>query len=1189
MSEETPVSNEKAPENTSVPEVNASEAPPEETKEEDSPKGPPFVHLHLHTSYSLLDGGIRIGDLMEHCKKHGMNAVALTDHGQLFGAVEFFKKAKKAGIKPLIGVETYIAPSGRSSRIHKEKNYHLVLLAKNLEGYRNLCRLVSFANIEGFYKKPRIDHELLEKHKEGLIVTSACRAGEIPQLILRNEYEAAKKAALWHKELFGEDYYLEIQRDGTREQEIANEGVIRLAKELDIDLIATCDAHFLTEEDHQAHQALLALGQGKLLGDPGMGEAYTTGHHVRSPERMWQDFGDIPEALENTVKIAEKIDCEIPLGENFLPHFPVPEGMDEAGYFEQLAREGLKERIAELPYEVDEEAYLKRLEYEIGVILKMDFPGYFLIVQDFIIYAKKNGIPVGPGRGSGAGSMVAYALRITDLDPIHHGLIFERFLNPERISMPDFDVDFCMNRREEVIRYVTEKYGADNVAQIVTYGTLKARGVVRDVCRVMDIKVAEADTIAKMIPSMPPNLTLSKAVADEPKLRETCESNPKYSEMLQTALKLEGLHRHTGLHAAGVVISEMPLWEYCPIFRDRSTGQYVSQFAKSEVEAAGLVKFDFLGLKTLTVIDEAMKLVNRDREDPIDIEKLTLDDPKVYSLISTGDTNGIFQMESGGFQQMLRTLKPDRFEDIVAAVALYRPGPMKIIPTFVARKHGREEIKLVDPILEPILRETYGLIVYQEQVMQIGVQMAGFTMGKADKLRKAMGKKKAELMAELLDDFVSGAVEKGFDKTVVERVKNEMVDFAQYGFNKSHAAAYAVISYRTAWLKTYYPLEFLAATLTCDMESTEKVVKFIHETKQMGIPVRPPCVNNSRLEFTVEDGGIRFGLGAIKGLGKGAIESMIEERNTRPFDNLYDFCDRIDSQKLNKRGIEAMVYAGAFDFEGVERHRLLAAVPKAVEAAQQKQRDRETGQVSLFDAFAGSGGEAMAALTNYEYPEVPPWTEKERLQAEKASLGLFLSAHPMDRYTVQARRYTKLTLETVHRMADQEMVTVIGIMSELKDKPTKNGKGRFAIFKLEDPVGSIDCLMFGRVYEDYSENLLADEPLVVTGKMIVEQTEDSVRRKIRVDRLQQLAKIVERKTRRIHLSLSPGTDRTLLQELKGLFEENPGDVPVSMHCAEPGRFDAEVKLPVTTWSIGLTDELLNRLESILGKDTVMLV
>ena len=1181
MPEEPPVITEQSPQTPP-----ASEG--EKDRTEESPKGPPFVHLHLHTSYSLLDGGIRIDDLMKHCKKHGMDAVALTDHGQLFGAVEFFKKAKKAGIKPLIGVETYIAPSGRSSRNHKEKNYHLVLLAKNLEGYRNLCRLVSFANIEGFYKKPRIDHELLEKYKEGLIVTSACRAGEVPTLILRGDYEAAKKAALWHKEQFGGDYYLEIQRDGTKEQEIANEGVIRLARELNIELIATCDAHFLTEEDHQAHQALLALGQGKLLGDPGMGEAYTPGHHVRSPERMWQDFGDIPEALENTMKVAEKIECDIPLGENFLPHFPVPEGMSERSYFEHLAREGLTERIAELPYEVDEEAYRERLEYEIGVIVKMDFPGYFLIVQDFISYAKEHGIPVGPGRGSGAGSMVAYALRITDLDPIRHGLIFERFLNPERISMPDFDVDFCMNRREEVIRYVTEKYGADNVAQIVTYGTLKARGVVRDVCRVMDIKVAEADTIAKLIPTMPPNLTLSKAVEDEPKLKETCESNPKYSEMLHTALKLEGLHRHTGLHAAGVVISEKPLWEYCPIFCDRSTGQYVSQFAKSEVEAAGLVKFDFLGLKTLTVVDEAMKLVNRDREEPIDIEKLPLDDPKVYALISTGDTNGIFQMESGGFQQMLRTLKPDRFEDIVAAVALYRPGPMKIIPTFVARKHGREEIKLVDPVLEPILRETYGLIVYQEQVMQIGVQMAGFTMGKADKLRKAMGKKKAELMRELLEDFVSGAVEKGFSKQVVERVKNEMVDFAQYGFNKSHAAAYAVISYRTAWLKTYYPLEFLAATLTCDMESTDKVVKFIQETKQMGIEVLPPCANHSRLEFTVENGCIRFGLGAIKGLGRGAIETMIEARESRPFDSLYDFCDRIDFQKLNKRAIEAMVHAGAFDFEGIERHRLTAAVPRAVESAQQRQRDRETGQTSLFDAFGGGDGAGMAALTTYEYPDAPAWTEKERLQAEKASLGLFLSAHPMDRYTAQARRYTRLTLESVQRVADQEIVTVIGVMSELKDKPTKNGKGRFAIFKLEDPVGSIDCLMFGRVYEDYNENLLADEPLVVTGRLLVEQTEDSVRRKIRVDRLQQLAKLVERKTRRIHVSLPPGCDSSVIQDLKTLFQENPGDVPVSVHCIEPGSFDAEIKLPVTTCSIGITNELLNHLESLLGKDTVML-
>jgi DNA polymerase-3 subunit alpha len=1141
-----------------------------------------FVHLHLHSSYSLLDGAVKLPNLISLVQELGMSTVALTDHGNMHGAIDFYKRAKKAGIKPILGCEIYVAQADRKSRSER-RSYHLVLLAENNKGYENLCYLVSMANLEGFYRKPRIDHQILADHHEGLIATSACLSGEIPVAIRENRLDDARKLALEYKELFGpENFFLEVQMNGIPAQTIVNDELVKISKELDIPLIGTNDVHYLLPEDSDYHDTLLCIGRGKLKNDPNRARYDTDTLYLRPASEMKMLFSEFPGAVENTVRVAERCHVELELDEPKLPLFVVPDGYDQDSYFEKMTREGFAERLVHLPYEIDLAKYEKRLEYEMDVIKRMKFSGYFLIVADFIQWGKNNGIPVGPGRGSGVGSLVAYSLKITDLDPIPYKLIFERFLNPERISMPDFDVDFCMNRRDEVINYVTNKYGKDKVGQIATFGTLKARGVVRDVCRVFDIPVAEADRIAKCIPEGP-KTTLDSALEEEPRLKEVLAEKPEYRSMYETALRLEGMHRHTGVHAAGIVISEKPLWNISPLLQNE--GQLITQYAKDEVEAVGLVKFDFLGLKTLTVIDEAVRLVNKTRPagDPLNILAIPLDDPKVYNLISSGDTNGVFQMESGGFQRMLKRLKPDRFEDIILAVAIYRPGPMQYIPNCVDRKFGREEIQLVHPVLEPILMDTYGLIVYQEQVMQIAAEMGGFSMGQADTLRKAMGKKKAKLMTDMLEKFSAGAMERGYSAEIIERVTNDMVTFASYGFNKSHAAAYGLISYQTAYLKTYYPKEFLAATLTND----DNVVKFVQEAKRMGVKVLPPCANESNFEFTVEGGAIRFGLGAVKGVGGGAIDAIIESRKEKPYTSIYNFCERVDLSRVNKKAIESLIKAGAFDFSGIGRSRILASVEKAVDSGNAKRKERESGQINLMDMFAKASPSNTGTAFQEDYQEVQEWTERERLGYESESMGLYLSAHPMDRYQEEARRYTKSEINRVTEMDNREEVVLAGVVASLRDMPTRDGKGRMAFFMIQDSFGMIECCVFKRAYPDCAEHLSCEEPLLVYGQVMVDGEGDESVHKISVSKIVPLIDVMKSRAKRVHIHFMSDSSQNEIGRLAQTLSQFPGACPVVCHVKREGEYESLVALP-QKWCVDPSTEMLDHVETLIGQNSVVL-
>ena len=977
-----------------------------------------FTHLHLHTQYSLLDGAIRLDDLFPRILERGMKSVAMTDHGNLFGALDFYETARKHGVKPIFGCETYVAPD-RHDRTERKSN-HLILLAKDNVGWKNLSYLNSMGYLEGFYYNPRIDKKLLREHSEGLIGLSACLGGEVAQTCMRRGSDAGEAVAREFDDIFGRgNFFLELQPNGLEEQEQVNGSLIALSRKTGIPLIATNDCHYLNQQDARAHEILMCVQQKKTIHDEKRMHHRNEAFFVKTPAEMDAYFAHTPEAMENAARIGELCNVTFDLGNTYLPKFKVPEGYDSGSYVQHLAEEGLKKRIEvahKRGQKVDGDAYLARLNLELGVIKKMDFPGYFLIVWDFIRYAKEHGIPVGPGRGSGAGSLVAYCLRITDIDPIANKLLFERFLNPERVSMPDFDIDFCMNRRDQVINYVTDKYGKDNVGQIITMHQIKARSGVRDIGRAMGLPFADTDKIAKFVPEpiqgkSPP---IAEAIEQEPRLKALYDENPTYRELLDVAKKLEGLNRHAGKHAAGIVIAEKPLWEYVPCFRPAGDEGIVTQYDKDRVEKVGLVKFDFLGLKTLTVIQTALDLINREKqangEEPLDLALLDNDDPGVYKMITAADVTGVFQLESSGFRELLKKLKPDCFEDIVAAGALYRPGPLEggMVDDFIDRKHGRKKVEYDHPSLEPILRDTYGVIVYQEQVMQISSVLAGYSLGKADLLRRAMGKKKADVMAKEKAGFLEGAKEKKVDPKVAERVFDLMEKFAGYGFNRSHSAAYGMLTYQTAYLKHYFPVEFFAALLTCDKDDTDAIVKFIAEAKGHGIRVLRPDINESDNNFTVvklppatatpaasatatanvihhchllllsplprqwervrvrvrpaprEEGAIRFGLGAVKGVGEGAVDIIQAARSEGgPFTSLFDFCKRVDGRKVNRKVIEALIKSGAFDgpaqAAGVSRARTYGAIGTASDRAAATQRDKDSGQTSLLGLFGGGG------------------------------------------------------------------------------------------------------------------------------------------------------------------------------------------------------------------------------------------
>jgi len=1521
--------------------------------------GADFVHLHLHTLYSLLDGAIRMPDLVETVRAKGMRAVAVTDHGNLFGAIDFYKRAKDAGIKPIFGCEAYVAgPKGRKDRTERVA-HHLVLLAKNEEGWRNLRYLVSMGYLEGHYYHPRIDKELLAKHSRGLYGLTACLGGEVTSLARQGDMDGARRAALEYKEIFEPGhFFLEIQSNGMPDQVAANERIKELSRDLDIPLVATADAHYVRREDAKAHELLMCIAQGCTYDDPKRMRQETSELYIKSPEEMLAYFSDVPEAVWNTVRIAENCNVELELGKVHLPQFQVPEGFDNDSYLAHLARTGLDQRFKELEgrYPIDKDEYRKRLELEIEVIQRMGFSGYFLIVQDFINWAKQNGIPVGPGRGSGAGSLVAYALRITDIDPIPYGLLFERFLNPERVSMPDFDVDFCQTRREKVIDYVTRKYGELNVGQIITFGQLSAKSAIKDVARVLGLSFSESNELTKNIPNLIDGkpATIEKALEIDPRLRERVESDPKIREVVEIARALEGLNRQAGMHAAGVVIADKPLWEYVPVYQPAGEKVLVTQFAKDEVEAAGLVKFDFLGLKTLTVIDNAIRMINENHpEANLTPNRIPLDDPATYQMISRGDTQGVFQLESSGFTELLRKLKPDCFEDIVAAVALYRPGPLGsgMIDDFIDRKHGRQKVTYPHPDLEPILRPTYGVIVYQEQVMQIAQVMGGYSLGRADLLRRAMGKKKPEVMQKERAGFIEGAKARGIDEKLAGEIFDLMEKFAAYGFNKcvvgdtrvvdaatgrrmtvrelfergggietlsldekegrivarkvtdvvengvkpvfelrtalgkrivatgnhpfltpsgwkwlqdlrpgeaiatpavlplekgrhwprhqivalaallsappaedgsgfvlefesealaedfayaarcfaysaveryglgvrircpaafaresaiggataarlqpaeecgfvawaralgvgnggrripeevftladgdlelllgrlwsargtlsatprllvdseemaldvqhllcrlgivaavrpvqhgykvrvlgganlerfyhrivphvlgrneerralsahilarprereesaqihwdevvaieprgeqmtydltvdethnfvadgivvhnSHSAAYAVITMQTAWLKCHYPAEFMAALLTSDADRTDKLVAHIADAKARGIEVLPPDINASAYSFHGKGSTIRFGLSGIKGVGDSAIEAILEARKEGPFLGLFDFCERVDLRRVNRKVIECLVRCGAFDSVGVPRWVLFASIDKALERGQAAQRDRAIGQASLFGLLGGGGGSGSSAEPGKDgpYVECEPWTEKEMLAGEKETLGFYVTGHPLDPYAEEIRRYATCDIATLlSRGKAGETVRIVGVPSALRTRPTKSGR-LMGFATLEDLTGSIEVICFsgprraapGREGEPRREGgfevwqplLEGDEPLLVTGTVQINgRDEENPVAELIADDIVPLAEVRAQTASRLTLRLEAGqVSEERLARARKLLESHPGHLPVEVMIRLPEGTVARLRL--RDHRVAPSDELRDRL------------
>ncbi|RMH42146.1 MAG: DNA polymerase III subunit alpha [Deltaproteobacteria bacterium] len=1166
-----------------------------------------FTHLHLHTQYSLLDGAIRLKDLFPRVLDLGMDAVAATDHGNMFGAVDFYTRAKEHGVKPIFGCETYVAATDRRDRTNR-RNFHLILLAKNEVGYKNLSYLNSMGFLEGFYYHPRIDKQLLRDHSEGLIGLSACLGGEVAQTFHKQGREAAEQVALEYKDIFAPgDFYLELMPNGLPEQDELNEELAKMGPKLGIPLVATNDCHYVEQADARAQEILLCIQSGKTTADEKRLRHTVDSYFIKSPEQMNAAFRHIPEALENTVAIARRCNVELELNQTYLPQYRVPEGHDTVSYFREVVDKGLERRFEEMRRRgkaFDPDQYRERIAHELRIIEQMGFPGYFLIVWDFINWAKEHGIPVGPGRGSGAGSLVAYAMRITDIDPIEFNLLFERFLNPERISMPDIDVDFCMNRRDEVIRYVQEKYGRDRVGQIATFHQLKARGVIRDIARVMQIPYAEADRLAKLVPEpqqgkSPP---VMKAVDQEPELKKLYEEDPKARELLDIAAALEGLNRHVGMHAAGVVIAEKPLWEYVPCCRGKND-EIVTQFAMAEAEKSGLVKFDFLGLKTLTVIDTAVRLINEQRreagEPEFDLTAIPMDDPDVYAMIARGDTTGVFQLESSGFREILKKLKPDKFEDIVAAVALYRPGPLEggMVDDFIDRKHGRKKVEYPHPALEPILAATYGVIVYQEQVMQIAQVLAGYSLGAADLLRRAMGKKKAEVMAKEKTRFMAGARERQVDERTAEKVWELMAYFAGYGFNRSHSAAYGLITYQTAYLKHHFPHEFMAGLMSCDADNTDNIVKFIAEARAMGLTVERPDINESAADFRVvrsDDGGkvIRFGLGAVKGVGHGAVEAILEARGEGgPFRSIYDFCERVDGHRANRRVVEALVKSGAFDgiaaATGVARARLFAAIDRAMERGAQAQRDKKTGQASLFGLLNASEERAAQPET---YPDVEEWTPKQRLAFEKESLGFYVSGHPLDRYRSELARFaTATTRDFLDGLRAPGEASIGGVVAAYRERPTRRGDGKLAFFQLEDTFGQIEVIVFPKTFAEVREVLVSDEPILCTGEVRNEAPagEPPVWRLI-VDSVTPLAELRRQKTKAVHIHLSADSVRPeQIRELEQLLSRSRGSCQTVLHLRIPHRSETIIPLG-DRYKVPANDELLARLERLFGDRVAVL-
>ncbi|MBU1192009.1 MAG: DNA polymerase III subunit alpha [Gammaproteobacteria bacterium] len=1151
----------------------------------------PFVHLHLHTEYSLVDGIVRVKPLVKAVAAAGMPAVAVTDQGNLFALVKFYKAAMAAGIKPIIGADVWI-----HNDLDPNQPTRLLLLCQDRSGYLNLNELISRSYIEGQHRgMPMLQKAWLRERSAGLIALSGGRAGDLGLALLAGNAEVADELLKDWLSMFPDRFYLELQRTGRDQEEDYLHAAVALAAQRDVPVVATNDVHFLAAENFEAHEARVCIHDGRTLDDPRRPKRHSEQQYLRTPEEMAALFADIPEALENTIEIAKRCNLELTLGKNYLPDFPVPAGMTMDDYFRAQSREGMEKRLAKLfdtaapDFAERRKPYDERLEIELDVIIQMGFPGYFLIVADFIIWAKANGVPVGPGRGSGAGSLVAYALTITDLDPIQYDLLFERFLNPERVSMPDFDVDFCMEGRDRVIDYVAEKYGRDKVSQIITYGSMAAKAVVRDVGRVLGHPYGFVDRIAKLIP-FEIGITLEKALEQEDQLRQAYETEEDVRAIIDLAQSLEGLSRNAGKHAGGVVIAPSKLTDFTPLYCEPGGANLVSQFDKDDVEAVGLVKFDFLGLRTLTIIDWALATLNPLLPEPVDIERIPLDDPAAFVLLKACQTTAVFQLESSGMKDLIRRLQPDSFEDIIALVALFRPGPLQsgMVDDFIARKHGKQKVEYPHPKLEPILKPTYGVILYQEQVMQIAQVLAGYSLGAADLLRRAMGKKKPEEMAKQREIFTEGALKNGVEAKVATYIFDLMEKFAGYGFNKSHSAAYALVSYQTAWLKAHYPAPFMAAVLSADMDNTDKVVTLIDECRDMKLKVVPPDINRSNYRFTVDgDNTVIYGLGAIKGVGQAAIEGVVAEHQSNgDYKDLYDFCRRVDLRKLNRRVLEALIRAGACDSLGENRASLMAQLPTALKLAEQQERDSGTGQVDLF------GNAVAAEAAPVEIIRLPEWEEELRLQGEKETLGLYLTGHPITRYEAELTSITSGRLASLvgsgaeaptSRSQDRQVV-VAGLVIALRVRQTR--RGSMAFVTLDDRSARVEMRVFSDVF-DHHRNLIAkDKVLVVEG--VLGFDDYSGGQQLTANKVYDINQARETFARRVVINVDAGqAGNGFMQSLADTLRPfRDGKCPVWISYRNQAA-SAQVALG-RDWSVRPADELIHRLHELAGPEQVLI-
>ena len=1162
-----------------------------------------FVHLHLHTEFSLLDGACRIDELLDRAAELKMPALAVTEHGNMFSAVAFHDAARKRGIKPILGCEVYVAPGDRRTKSGTpgETANHLVLLAETNQGFHNLIKLVSAGYTEGFYYKPRIDKELLAQHAEGLIGLSSCLKGEVATGIRTDQARKALDAAAAYRDILGpKNFFLEMQYQGIDDQQVVNTGLGPIARELGLPLVVTNDVHYLHQTDQQPHDVLLCIGTGKNVTDEKRLKYHGDQFFLKTGDDMARVFPDFTDAIANTVRIAERCNVTLPKDEYHLPNFAVPDGFSVDSYFEHVVREGFRDRLPRLEdlhsrglLRHTLEVYATRLDYEIEMIKQMKYPGYFLIVWDFIRYAREKEIPVGPGRGSAAGSLVAYCLKITDVDPLHFDLIFERFLNPERVSLPDIDIDFCERRRGEVIEYVTRKYGRENVAQIITFGTMKAKAVVRDVGRVMGMTVADADRVAKLIPNQL-EMTLDKAVEENPALKELEHRDPAVKQLMQTARRLEGMTRHASVHAAGVVIAPKAIVEFAPLYKS-AKDEITTQWAMKEIERVGLLKMDFLGLSTLTLLTDAVAEIKRTEGVDVDLDNLPLDDAKTYQLFSEGQTAGVFQFESSGMRDTLRKAKPQVLEDLIALNALYRPGPLRggVVDDYIKRKHGLAEVKYELPQMESVLKETYGVIAYQEQVMRLASDLAGFTMGESDILRKAMGKKDPAVMAKQRDRFMEGCKARGVNEKKAAKIFDLMEFFAGYGFNKSHSTTYAYLAYQTAYLKANYPRHFMAALLTIEAQNTEKLAFYLAEARELGVPVLSPDINRSELAFTVQPEGVRYGLAAVKNVGEGAILSLLAARKELGgrVTSLYSLAEHLDLRLVNKRVIESLVKGGAFDslLEGktsepaAMRARLFAAIDRTLEHGNRHQKDRDRGQSSMFgdEMFGDGGGAARDVLS--ELPDAKPWTNAEQLTFEKEALGLYMSGHPIEQYKPDLAAFGAKGLGELTASADN--VAIGGIVTGLRMVRTRRGDP-MAVFMLEDEAGSVETVVFPEAFAKHQQMIRADAMLVVRGRF--EKDDDTCR--LVASELTTVELVREKLAREVQIRLTmPPHNRATLEALAEMLARHRGDRRVSLEIVEKRSDGKTYRVKSTVpQRVRPSDRLISEVEALVGAGTVLI-